>query len=238
MIPQWQTGIVRRIIQETHNTRRYWIELPETPVFDFKPGQFVTLDLPIDEQRNKRWRSYSIASAPDGTNSLELLIVHVDGGRATEYIFHEITVGSKLVLRGPQGAFTLPPALDKELFLICTGTGIAPFRSMVYYVRDRHIAFHKINLVFGTRHRDDLLYDAELRRLEAELPGFSYYPTLSRQQWEGRTGYVHPVYEELCAARPPATFMLCGWRQMIDEANARIKAMGYTQKDILSELYG
>src|ERR1700749_2307688 len=121
MIGPWQTGIVKKIEQATHNTRRYWVELPDTPSFDFKPGQFVTLDLPIHEQRNKRWRSYSIASMPDGTNTIELIIVHLQGGTASKYIFEEIKEGSAFTLRGPQGIFVLPAVLDKDLYLICTG---------------------------------------------------------------------------------------------------------------------
>src|ERR1700761_5217581 len=101
MIPQWQQGIVTQIEQVTHNTRRFWIQMPETEVFDFKPGQFVTLDMPIHEQSNKRWRSYSIASVPDGSNTIELLIVHLQGGLASEYIFNEIKEGSSFTLRGP-----------------------------------------------------------------------------------------------------------------------------------------
>src|ERR1700722_2669937 len=107
MVPQWQTGIVKQMEQATHNTRRYWIELPETDAFPFKAGQFVTLDLPIHEQRNRRWRSYSIASMPDKSNVIELVVVHVDGGAASKYIFNEIKVGSIFTLRGPQGVFVL-----------------------------------------------------------------------------------------------------------------------------------
>src|SRR6201996_8833498 len=119
MVTPWQTGIVQRVEQATHNTRRYWIELPETPSFDFKPGQFVTLDLPIHEQRNRRWRSYSIASMPDGSNVIELLIVHLEGGLASKYLFDEIKEGSALTLRGPLGMFVLPEHLEKDLYLIC-----------------------------------------------------------------------------------------------------------------------
>lgn len=82
MIPAWQKGIVKRIEQRTHNTRSYFVELPEADSFNFKPGQFVTLDLPIHEQKNKRWRSYSIASMPDGKNEFELLISYVPDVRA------------------------------------------------------------------------------------------------------------------------------------------------------------
>lgn len=238
MLLQWQTGIVKQVDQVTPNTRRYLVTLPETPDFTFLPGQFVTLDLPIDERRNKRWRSYSIASMPDGANTIELLIVALDGGKATGYIFEEIKVGSQLTLRGAQGVFVLPQNLSKELFLICTGTGIAPFRSMMQYIAHHNVPFHKINLIFGTRTQEDLLYADEMRALEKKLPGFRYLPTLSRETWDGPTGYVHNIYEQLCTERQPATFMLCGWRKMIDEAKERILAMGYDKKDVESEVYG
>src|SRR6185295_13408559 len=100
--------------------------VPELETFSFKPGQFVTLDLPIHEKPNKRWRSYSIASWPDGSNVFELLIVLLEGGAGTTYIFNEIKEGSELRYRGAQGVFTLPDVIDIDLFFICTGTGIAP----------------------------------------------------------------------------------------------------------------
>ena len=92
----WRTGTVTKIINETYNTRRLFITVSEMEVFDFKPGQFVTLDLPIHEKVNKRWRSYSIASWPDGSNSFELLIVLMQGGSGTTYLFEEIKEGSEL----------------------------------------------------------------------------------------------------------------------------------------------
>src|ERR1043165_8576273 len=122
MLPEWQTGIVRRIESVNAATRRFFIELPATDNFIYKPGQFVTLDLPIHEQRNRRWRSYSIASAPDASNIIELVIVHVVDGAGSTYLFNQIEVGSTLTLRGPHGVFVLPENLSDDLFLICTGT--------------------------------------------------------------------------------------------------------------------
>jgi len=122
MLQPWRTGTVIKIEDASATTRRFWIQIPELDVFDFKPGQFVTLDLPIHEKTNKRWRSYSIASAPDGTNIIELVIVLLEDGLGTPYLFNEIKVGSNLTLRGPVGVFTLPETLDKDLYLICTGT--------------------------------------------------------------------------------------------------------------------
>ena len=237
-IQPWRKGIIKAIIPETSDTNRYFIEIPELDAFDFLPGQFVTLDLPIHEKSNKRWRSYSIASHPDGCNKIELLIVLNPNGIGTPYIFREWKVGSEVSLRGPQGVFTLQQPLDKKIFLICTGTGLAPFRSMVNYIDSLHIPHKEIVLIYGCRRKENLMYFDELTALSKNLNGFSYIPTLSRENWEGQTGYVHAVYEELCINRPNAQFYLCGWKEMIDEAKERILQMGYDKKDIHLEIYG
>lgn len=235
----WQKGKVIRIENETANTKRFWIEIPELKSFDFIPGQFITFDLPIHEKPNKRIRSYSIASWPDGTNVFELVIVLLEGGAGTKYLFNEVNVGSELTFRGPQGVFILKEEnLQKDIFLICTGTGIAPFRSMGHHIKIHNIPHKNIYVLFGTRTKKDLLYYNELSELQRELPGFFYLPTLSREEWEGRRGYVHDIYEELCAGRQPASFFLCGWKNMIDEAKKRIIEMGYDRKAIHQELYG
>ena len=98
---------------ETPSTRRFWIRVDELERLDFQPGQFVTLDLPIHEKPNKRWRSYSIASWPDGTNVFELVIVLLEGGAGTTWLFENAIVGTQLTLRGPQGVFTLPDPIDQ-----------------------------------------------------------------------------------------------------------------------------
>lgn len=241
----WRKGIVTKITNETYNTRRFWIEIPEVSSFDFIPGQFVTLDLPIHEKVNKRWRSYSIASWPNGTNVIELLIVVLEGGAGTTYLFNEVKEGSELTLRGPQGVFILPQTMDKDIYLICTGTGIAPFRSMINYIKLHQIPHKDIALIFGTRTQKDLVYYNELKILQNEVEGFQFVPTLSRETWDGCCGYVHTAYEDLIRRKrngstelPPAKFYLCGWKAMVDEAKQRIINLGYDRKEVHLELYG
>ena len=242
MLQPWRTGIVTKIENETSTTKRFTIKIPEIDRFDFIPGQFVTLDLPIHEKKNKRWRSYSIASWPDGTNEFELVIVLLEGGLGTNYLFSEIQVGSELTMRGPQGVFTLHEPIERDLFFVCTGTGIAPFRSMVHHIKNNDIAHQNIYLIFGTRHIADCLYKQELEELQSELNGFFYMPTFSRESENTqpiRKGYVHDVYEAIVNEnKRDAFFYLCGWKNMIDEAKQRIVALGYDRKDIHLELYG
>ncbi|MBC7848515.1 MAG: FAD-dependent oxidoreductase [Chitinophagaceae bacterium] len=245
MLQPWRTAKVIRIKDETSSTRSFWFEVPELKSFEFKPGQFVTLDLPINEKPSRRWRSYSIASWPNGSNVFELIIVKLEEGAGTNYLFNEVTPGVELKFRGAQGVFVLPTSLDKDVFLICTGTGIAPFRSMIHYIQDFDVPHKNIYLVFGCRTKNDLLYFDELTALQAELKGFYYMPTLSREDWEGRRGYVHSAYEEIINKKTAednlllaADFYLCGWKNMIDEAKQRILSLGYEKKSIHQELYG
>ncbi len=240
----WQKAEVISIKQETQQTRRFRFKLIEQERFDFKPGQFVTLDLPIGEKPGKRWRSYSIASWPDGSNEIELLIVLLEGGAGSTFLFNDIKIGSLVSLRGPQGIFILDPVIETDLYFICTGTGIAPFRSMLHTIKNEKLLHRKIYLIFGTRTRADLLYFDEMKALEKELEGFYYLPTLSRETWEGCCGYVHAVYEQLVKENmqdgnlSPSKFYLCGWKDMISEAKQRILELGFDKKNIIQEIYG
>lgn len=241
MLQPWQIGKVIRIENHTPLTRSFFIQVQD--VFDFKPGQFVTLDLPIHEKPNKRWRSYSIASNPDGTNIFELCIVFLEGGLGTTYLFNEIKVGSELTLRGPVGVFTLPEPIEKDLFLVCTGTGIAPFRSMIKNIIANKITHKKIHIIFGCRTKADVLYLAEMQALMQADENFIFHVAYSREVVEepnAFNGYVHQVYQKICAGNNdvPANFYLCGWRGMIDEATKNILDLGYDKKSIHVEIYG
>ena len=170
MVLTWHKGILSHSTQVTNNTRLFYFKLEGMSTFDFKPGQFVTLDLPIHEIPARRRRSFSIASAPNGSNEIELVIVLLEGGAGSNYLFNEMKEGEALQLRGPQGIFTLPEIIDRDIFLVCTGTGIAPFKSMLDYLRDNNVPIsHDIYLIFGTRTQEDLLYYEEMKQLEKEL---------------------------------------------------------------------
>lgn len=245
---KWYDSNVIRIEDQAVNTKRFWVEVPKEEVIDFKAGQFVTMDLPIHEKRLKRWRSYSIANHPDKTNQLEFCIVRLEGGAGTEYLFDEVTVGSSIRFKGPSGGFVLPETLDADLVLICTGTGVAPFRSMLWDLHLNQKPHHNIHLIFGTRYADGILYRDEFEELMEKMPGFRYSVALSREQnidpgqfpFEVYSGYVHQIYRRYYEQkRDDLHFYICGWSNMIDDAveNLVIR-MGYDKGQIHYELYG
>jgi ferredoxin-NADP reductase len=237
----WYDGLVKKTEPIAPNVKQFWLEMPEMKSFDFKAGQFVTMDLPIGDKRLQRWRSYSIANAPDGSNTLELCIVRSQDGSATKYLFDEIKPGSALRFKGPDGGFVLPETIDKDLVFICTGTGVAPFRSMLHDLKNSGKPHRNIHLIFGTRTESSILYRAEFEALTHTMSGFRYDIALSRQpDWPGYKGYIHQIYlEKYKDVRPDVAFYICGWSDMIDEAVANLLVkLGYDRSQIHYELYG
>lgn len=245
---KWYESKVVKIADESPTTKRFWLETSPEEKLDFKAGQFVTMDLPISDKRLKRWRSYSIANAPNGNNTLEFCIVNLDGGAATNYFFKEVKEGTAIKFKGPDGTFTLKEPVEKDLVFICTGTGVAPFRSMTWDLYNQQKPHKKIHLIFGTRYADGILYREEFEKLQEVMPGFTFSVGLSREEninpadysFEVAKGYVHQLYlEKYKDVRPDVDFYICGWSEMIDEAVANLLVnMKYDKSQIHYELYG
>ncbi len=236
----WHTAKVIQIENLTNQVRSFTLEVQNTDTFHFLPGQFITLDLPISDKRLKRWRSYSIASEPRG-NTLELCIALNPNGLGSRWLFDHVQVGTELSFKGPDGAFVLPLDTEKTLVMVCTGTGIAPFRSMIRALATGQVPLRPVHLIFGTRTASDLLYADEMEHYASILPDFRFDIALSRERVEGFThGYVHEVYaKEYSRVRPDVKFMLCGWTNMIDDAVAKLIAdFGYAREQVVYELYG
>jgi ferredoxin-NADP reductase len=236
----WYNGIIKEMIDHNGTTRSFFIEVLDVEVFDFVPGQFITLDLPIGEKRLHRWRSYSIASHPVGNNILELCIVKNEEGLGTKYLFG-LELGAELKFKQADGGFILPSDLTRPITMVCTGTGVAPFKSMIDHLIYQKIPFKSIHLIFGTRTRAGVLYYDHFKKLEQGYPHFRYDVALSRESIEGfRHGYVHDIYmDEYSDNDSQQIFMLCGWSKMIDEACANlIIKKGYRPDQVKYELYG
>lgn len=233
----YRNAKIVEIIDETPTVKRYYFKFPDEEQFDFKPGQFVMIDLPIESKITNR--SYSIASAPNNQNIFELIIVLNPTGLGTPHMWQDFKVGDDVKIAGALGKFTLPENIEHDICMIATGTGIAPLRSMIHHIINKNIPHKNIYLVFGCRTEADILYRTEMEALNEKYPFFSFIPVLSRshENWHGKKGYVHAIYEEIFEYKQPATFFLCGWKNMIMEARDRLSIMGYEKTNIKFELY-
>ncbi len=234
---KYNKSTVYKIIQETELVKRFFFKVPDEIPFNFKAGQFIMLNLPIASKFTNR--SYSIASAPNNENTFELAIVLNPKGLGTPYLWENIEEGSEIDVSKPLGKFVLMDPIEDDICFVCTGTGIAPLRSMLHHIKNNNIAHKKLYMVFGNRWEKDIIYRKEMEELASTMPSFEYIPVLSRDSdgWLGKKGYVHPIYVEIFADKRPATFYMCGWRDMLHEARQRLETMGYDRKKIKFESY-
>jgi len=176
------------------NVRELTFEMDSTASFSFKPGQWVNLYLPSGDGEPIR-RAYSIASSPRSDLRFDLAVTLVENGPMSTFL-HAAEIGTKMRVSEAQGVFALEPVVRPLLF-VATGTGVAPFRSML------HVLAHSkpkqpVVLLFGIRTERDVLYGEEFEALAKEWPDFSFEPTLSRASdaWKGRRGHVQVHLEE------------------------------------------
>lgn len=238
-------AILVDIIKETDKNWRFVFESPLYDELKFQSGQLVQLlakPYAPSEGGDSIKRNYSISSWADGTNKFELIITYLEKGLMSEYLFKEAKIGDEFIYKGPMGIFTLPDNLmDRDIYLVSTGSGISPFRSMINYIYENKVPFKNIKLFFGTRIESDLLYRAELEKIQKELPNFEYIPSLSQESKKGfKEGHVHEHYLKLIdeSSEKPWVYF-CGWDIMISEGRFHLDERGFEMtKDIRVEIFG
>jgi CDP-4-dehydro-6-deoxyglucose reductase len=214
------------------NTRHFVFESPEWNAA-FVPGQFVSVTAAIGE--DEITRAYSIVSPPNG-GRFALCANLVQDGHLSPFLF-ALNQGDEIQFKGPYGAFTIRRPASDSIF-VATGTGIAPFRSMLLSDLEAH-ADRQFKLVFGVRHEYGLLYHDELAALDQRFANFEYRPTLTRppESWTGRVGRVQQWVIEALGDRRDIDVYICGLREMVDDMRSRLKELGLDRKRIIYEKY-
>ncbi len=225
----------------------------DTPRSEFESGQYTVIGLYGREARSANseteykpsqadkliQRAYSIASHRKGGNQMEFYISQVKTGQLTPRLFN-LQQGDRLyVSERIVGMFKLSDTpRDKDIVMVATGTGIAPYIS---FLRS-HITEHnqiKMAIIHGATHQWDLGYYSELSFLASTFPNFYYFPTVTDpdKTWQGYNVWIEEVLEEKTLQKkagieisPEKThFFLCGNPNMIESVSAWLKEFGYTK---------
>ncbi|MBF0195162.1 MAG: ferredoxin--NADP reductase [Magnetococcales bacterium] len=215
---------------------------PDVKNFEFSAGQFTVLGLTwsspslpetkrkeYSEEKSKRLirRAYSISSGSRWQEYLEFYISLVTSGELTPRLF-QLAVGDRLFI-GPKGkgVFTIDRvSAEKNIVMVATGTGLAPYISMV-----RSMALEDssrtITILHGASYSWDLGYRAELESLDRKCAAFNYIPIITRpdedKSWTGRVGRLNdwiakPELAEICKVPmdgEKSEFFLCGHPEMV-----------------------
>jgi ferredoxin--NADP+ reductase len=241
---RYNASLIRRVDQH-EDLAYFWVKFDGEPT-RFEPGQYMTIGVFVDGRLVQR--PYSVASAPidAGDTGYEMYLRLVAGGTFTPVLW-DLPVGHRMRMIGPKGKFMLEPDDDRTHLFVSSGTGNAPFISMMRQTladgRPRNVVF-----LNGVSYVRDLGYRAILEEWESSgTYPVRFIPTVSRPTdpsnagWTGLTGRVEtivaPVFEQLGLRADDTIAYLCGNPDMIIAAEQTLLDLGLPETSVKKELY-
>jgi ferredoxin-NADP reductase len=198
----WSNGrhLVRcvKVIQETWDVRTFCFMAEQPVLFFFKPGQFVTLELEIDDQ--PVMRSYTISSSPSVPYSFSISIKRMPGGKVSNWLHDNLQEGQELAVHGPVGLFNAIDFPADKVLLLSGGVGITPVMSMARWFYDTNA---NVDMVFvhSARTPKDIIFHRELEHMAARISNFSLHIICEKhglgESWAGYRGYLNQKMLEL-----------------------------------------
>ena len=175
---------------------------------DFLSGQYVNIQVPGTDQV----RAYSFSSKPNSEN-LSFLIRNVSGGLMSTHLTGKAKTGDALTLTGPMGSFYLR-SVERPVLMLAGGTGLAPFLSMLAYLKE--VGFDQpVHLIYGVTNEDDLVGLAQLEAMADAFDLFTFTSVVANpDSGHPRTGFVTHHMETLDVEG--ADVYLCGPPPMVD----------------------
>ena len=153
----WQSATVVGITRETARAKTFRLALPAPAAH--RAGQHYVVRLTAPDGYTAS-RSYSVASAPDGSAEFELTVERLEGGEVSSFLHDDVVVGDELEVRGPIGGWFVWDG-DSPALLVGGGSGVVPLMAMLRFAR-LHAKSDLVRLVVSVRSPDDLYYAAEL----------------------------------------------------------------------------
>ena len=220
------------IRQDTPDVKTFRVVTPDgKKPFEHRPGQCAMFSVPgISEAM------ISITSSPTNKEYIEFSVKKC--GCLTDWL-HQMEVGQSITVRGPYGRpFPVDDELaGKDLLFVAGGIGLAPLRSVINYVRDNREKYGTVDIVYGSRSKDDLVDYREIVEEWEKTEGFHVHLTIDREQegWDGHVGFV-PNYVKELAPDVKKTVLMCGPPIMIKFTLQGLMELGFDKTRIYTTM--
>ena len=155
---------VTRVVRETENAVSIYLTEADGSALEFRPGQFLSVDVTIDGERLRR--AYSLASACLPDVPVHVTVKRIENGRVSNHLNDTVQEGDELAVLGPSGSFTVEPREvdERHLVMIAGGSGITPIMSILETVL-RTEKRGRVTLIYGNRSWDDVIFRDRLAAL-------------------------------------------------------------------------
>jgi ferredoxin-NADP reductase len=211
---------------------QFSFELTQPNELAFASGQYVSIQV---TERGDR-RSYSISSSPGINHGFELLVEPIPNGLGSTYL-QNLKFGDEIKILAPMGRFVLDDT-NQAFTFIATGSGLAPYRSMVLDLLQVKRDTRPITLYWGLRHAEELVYQDEFQQLATVFPNFKFHPVLSQapQEWPLCRGRVTDCLA-VHSLTPNSGYYLCGSDKMLQDMMVLLAQRGIAPTQIHHEKF-
>lgn len=238
---RWQKVTIKKIEKRTPTVTSFFFA-PER-AFSFRAGQHVEVRLTAPDGYRAQ-RAYSIASAPEDRESIELAIEKLATGEVSPF-FHEVAqVGDEIELRGPIGGhFVWQHADGGPILLAGAGSGVAPLMSMIRHHANRQSDVPML-LLLSARTWEDVIFRDELLALDEKKGAFRLVLTITREAPKRAGDYGRridtPMVGEILKRLPSPLkrAFVCGSNQFVTVASEALVGAGVEPGSIRTERYG
>lgn len=239
-----------RIVDETPDIKSFYFLADPPILFNYKPGQFVNLEVEIDGK--PVLRSYSISTSPTRPYYLALTVKRVShpsdrpdlpAGLVSNWLHDYLQVGDCVkLIGGATGQFTCLPELHPKLLLISGGSGIAPMMSMARWIHDA-IVDCDVVFLYSAQTPEDIPFRAELETMAAQMPNFHLAVTItrpnSRSSWMGLTGRISKSMLHLVVPDLLERFVyVCGSEPFTQNIKGILETINFPMKNYREESFG
>ncbi len=227
------------LIEETPTTKTLRFVSDTGYLPPFQAGQYVNLFVEVGGIRTSR--PYAISSAPGERRHYDLTIKRVSGGFVSNHLLDHAVQGQAFESTGPMGNFHYNPLFHgDDLIFLCGGSGVTPAYAMMQDIANSQ-STRKLHLVYGSRSESDVIFEAPLALLAAEVPSLRVTHVLSEPNpgYEGRRGFITAdLLRELLGEIDGKMFYICGPPAMYSFCVPELEKLGVPRRRIRLEANG
>jgi ferredoxin-NADP reductase len=227
------------VVSETPTTSSFTFKAPSGASFNYKPGQFLTLEIPTGS--GVVYRTYTISSSPTRPHEITLTVKVHEESIGTRWMMDCLEPGMHLKAIGPAGEFTNSDSRADKFVFISAGSGVTPMMSMLTAMQDAEC---DIDIVFihSARTVNEIIFRESLNDIASQCSGLDLHFVVSQpdvsEGWEGHQGRIHlTMLQTMAPDLLEREVYCCGPQAFMDSVKEMLNEFDYDMANYHEESF-
>ena len=228
------------VVPDVANAATFTFRAPSGAWFDYQPGQFITLDLPVPGGNVQR--TYTISSSPSRPLSISVTVKAQKDSIGTRWMLDHLKPGMRVKAYGPSGIFSSHRHPARKYLFISAGSGITPMMSMTTWAWDSG-EMPDITFVHAAKHPSEIIFRERLEQFANRVPGLQLRFTIEEpdpfRTWHGYQGRLNQIMLGLMAPDYlEREVFCCGPEPFMQAVRDMLNGLGFNMEHYHQESFG